>query len=71
MSTNLACFLFGVPATGLWILSLARGTTYASNTRWVRRSDDPFRYWLFTILWGSVALGLLVAPVLAWLGLRE
>jgi hypothetical protein len=52
-------------------LSLARGTTYASNTRWVRRSDDPFRYWLFTILWGSVALGLLVAPVLAWLGLRE
>jgi hypothetical protein len=71
MSTNLICFLFGIPATLLWVRGVTKGVTYGSNSRWVRRDDDPLRFWFFTLWWGDIALGLVVTPVLSWLGLRE
>jgi hypothetical protein len=70
MSTNLACFLFGVPTTFFWFLGLKNGLTIGKN-HWTRRSEDPFGYWLITLFSGVVAFGLLVMPILSLVGLRD
>lgn len=70
MSTNLACFLFGIPATFFWLLGLKRGVMQG-RTRLVRRNEDPFLFWIIAVFWGSIAVGLWVAPILSWVGLRE
>jgi hypothetical protein len=71
MSTNLACFLFGIPTTYFWVLGLKKGIMYGRRTRWVRRDDDPLEFWFIAIFSGIIALGLWIFPVLAWLGLRD
>ncbi|TSJ74491.1 hypothetical protein [Rariglobus hedericola] len=71
MSTNLACFLFGIPVTVLWAFGIKKGIMYGARNRWIRRNNEPFLFWFMTAFSGSVALGLLVAPILSWTGLRE
>gem|GEM_PF-4341659 len=71
MSTELACFLFGIPASFLWVRAVRRGVIFGSRTHWLRRDEDPLLFWFFSILYGSMALGLLITPVLVWLKLRD
>jgi hypothetical protein len=70
MSTDLTCFLFGIPATFIWAIGVRKGVMMGRPTHWVRRYDDPLTYWLVTTFYGSAAVGLLVAPILHWTGLR-
>lgn len=71
MSTNLACLLFGIPATLVWMRAVKRGVIFGSKSHWVRRDEDPLVFWFFAILYGGIAMGLVVMPIFAWLGLRE
>lgn len=71
VSSNLTCFLFGLPATFFWIMGIQKGIMLGLYTRWVRRSFDPTLFWIFALFYGSIALGLWIAPILSWLGLRE
>lgn len=71
MSTEAVCFLFGIPATFFWALGLRKGLMLGVHGRMIRRELDSLPFWIVTVLWGAIALGLLVMPVLAWLGLRN
>jgi hypothetical protein len=80
MSTNAACFLFGIVATAFWLFAVWKGimpggrATFfglVGRTGFVYRSAHPFRFWFTTAFLGVFALGLLVFPVLSWLGLRN
>ena len=70
MSTNLTCFLFGIPFSIIWAYGLKRGMMAGRKTRWVRRTEEPITFWVMASFYGSIALGFLIAPVLSWLGLR-
>ena len=74
MSTELTCFLFGTVATAFWGLGIAKGVAprlvWSSAPFLVRKAESPVRYWIAVAFWGCLALGFLVLPVLAWLGLR-
>jgi hypothetical protein len=70
MSTETACLLFGSCASFFWISGLRKGVMLG-RSGWIRREDDTFLFWVHALFGGSVALGLIVMPLLAWLGLRE
>jgi hypothetical protein len=70
MSTETACFLFGIATTFLWVKGLKKGIMIG-RIRWVRRDEDTFMFWLHAAFAGSVALGLLIMPMLTWAGFRR
>jgi hypothetical protein len=71
MSTNLVCFLFGIPATLFWLRGVKKGIMLGRLTGWVRRDIEPATFWFATAFYGSVALGFLIGPILSWLGIRD
>jgi len=70
MSTNLTCFVFGIPLTIIWAVMLRRGIALGRNLRKIHRDEDPFSFWILTGFQGLIALGFLITPVLSWAGLR-
>lgn len=70
MSTNLTCFVFGIPLTLAWFALFKKGFVFGPNLRKLYRDEDPIPYWIITVLYGVIFLGFLIMPVLDWLGLR-
>ena len=71
MSTNLLCFLLGIPAFFLWARSISRGVMLGLFFGLIRRSEAPARFWTCSIIYGVLACGLLLTPILSWFGLRN
>jgi len=71
MSTEAVCFLFGIPALGYCILTFKKGWIAGRWGRKVQRDEDPVAYWFSWVFTSAVALGLIIMPILSWLGLRE
>lgn len=70
MSNELTCFIFGIPALLLWCVAIKKGIMVAGFGKRVRRDDDPLMFWFTALILGGIAGGLVVMPVLTWLGLR-
>jgi len=62
----IALWFFGVKS-GVMV----RGNFSPGRSRFLNRSVSPVRFWLTTVAWGSLALALLILPVLSWLGIRR
>ncbi len=78
MSAEMLCFLLGSVATVLWFRGIWMGVMpgwktllFASGTGLVRRSADGLGYWIATAVVGCLVFGLLVIPVITWVGLRR
>jgi len=71
MSANLVCLLIGLAATLLWMRGVWRGVMIGLIFGWVRRADSPLRFWLCAIVYGAIVCGFIIAPMLAWSGLRS
>ncbi len=71
MSTDLTCFVFGIPLTLIWVAMFRKGVTAGPNLRKVERADDPIRYWMMMGFFGMVFFGFLIMPIVDWLGLRK
>jgi hypothetical protein len=70
MSTELTCFVFGIPATLLWWTCVKKGIMIGPHARRVLKENDPLSFWIIAALNGTIAVGFIIAPVLSWLGLR-
>jgi len=71
MRNDIACFLFGIPAVIFWTIGLRKGVMFGRSSRWIRKDIEPEVFWPFAVFYGAIALGLLVYPILIWLGIRE
>ena len=71
MSTELTCFILGIPASLIWWTGMKKGLMVGPNARRVLKDFDPVVFWILAAWWGMIAIGLLVAPILSWLGLRS
>jgi hypothetical protein len=79
MSTDFACFLFGIVTTAFWLYAVGKGIMPRNRALlfgspgggWVYRSASPARFWVVALLLGVFALAPLVFPVLSWLGWRH
>ncbi len=78
MSTELACFVLGIAATAFWLNGIRHGVMlgwknllFASGTGLIHRSADAMGFWIATAVVGCLALGLLILPVLSWIGVRH
>jgi hypothetical protein len=66
MNANLLCFLIGMPVVLLWVRALSRGVMLGFVFGWIRRGEAPVRFWLCAAVYGILACGFLVAPILSW-----
>ncbi|MBK8478129.1 MAG: hypothetical protein IPL39_18030 [Opitutaceae bacterium] len=70
MSTDLTCFVLGIPLIIIWVVMMRKGVAVGSRLRKVYREEDPIGFWLWTGYVGMLALGFTIMPVLHWTGLR-
>ena len=70
MSTNLTCFVLGIPLTLAWFALVKKGFVFSPSLRKLYRDEDPVPYWIITVFYGVIFLGFLIMPVLHWTGLR-
>lgn len=66
MSTELTCLILGLPATLLWWAGIRKGLMIGPNAKRVLRETDPLSFWMLAAIWGSMAVGLMFAPILTW-----
>jgi hypothetical protein len=69
MSTEVFCFLFGIPAAFLWVVGVKKGIMLGAG-RIIRRDFDPPVFVFFSALYCVIVLGLLLSPIVPWIRLR-
>ena len=70
MNTSIVCFVIGLPLVALWLAGVRRGVMVGLIFGLVRREEMPVRFWPATFAYGVLAFGLVITPLLYWVGLR-